>query len=236
MREALIIGGSGALGGAAAVALAESGFAVCLGYGRNREPAEALAETLRAAGHSAEVRQVDLRTADLSDRSRLDALVLAAGAELEQPWLSETPSESLARVTEVELIGTFRAIRSALPALRAARGCVVVLTSAGVHRWPSGDGLSVIPKAGLEALVRGLAREEGRYGVRANAVAVGVVDAGMFHRIAFPPGWEATAKANIPLGRFGHAQDVGQAVAFLCSEGASYLTGQTLRVDGGYAI
>ena len=236
MREALIIGGSGALGGAAAVALAESGFAVCLGYGRNREPAEALAETLTAAGHTAEVRQVDLRTADLSDRSRLDALILAAGAELEQPWLSETPSEALAQVTEVELIGTFRAIRSALPALRTARGCVVALTSAGVHRWPSGDGLSVIPKAGLEALVRGLAREEGRYGVRANAVAVGVVDAGMFRRIAFPPGWEETAKANIPLGRFGQAQDVGQAVAFLCSEGASYLTGQTLRVDGGYAI
>lgn len=236
MREALIIGGSGALGGAAAIALAESGFAVCLGYGRNRQPAEALAETLRAAGHTAEVRQVDLRNVDLSDRARLDALVLAAGAELEQPWLSETPSESLAHVTEVELIGTFRAVRSALPALRAARGCVVALTSAGVHRWPSGDGLSVIPKAGLEALVRGLAREEGRYGVRANAVAVGVVDAGMFHRIAFPPGWEATAKANIPLGRFGQARDVAQAVAFLCSEGASYLTGQTLRVDGGYAI
>ena len=236
MREALIIGASGALGGACATALAQAGFQVCLGYGRNHAQAAALAQTLTDLGHQATTAKIDLREADLSSWNRLDALVLAAGAELQQPWLSEADPSDLARVVDIELMGAFRTIRSALPALRSAKGCIVALTSAGVHRWPSGDGLSVIPKAAIEALIRGIAREEGRHGVRANAVAVGVIDAGMFHRIEFPPGWREAAQDNIPLRRFGDASDVGSAVAFLCGSGASYLTGQVLRVDGGYAI
>ncbi len=108
--------------------------------------------------------------------------------------------------------------------------------SAGQSRWPPGDALSVIPKAGVTAAVRGLAREEGRHGVRANAVAVGVVEAGIFHRIDFSGAWRDAATRNIPLRRFAAADEVAQCVVFLASERASYVTGQVLHADGGYSI
>ena len=104
MREALVIGASGALGGASAVALAEAGFEVCLGYGRNHDQATSLAQALTDLGHRATTAQIDLRDADLSSWARLDALVLAAGAELQQPWLSEADPRDLKRVVDIELM------------------------------------------------------------------------------------------------------------------------------------
>jgi NAD(P)-dependent dehydrogenase (short-subunit alcohol dehydrogenase family) len=101
-----------------------------------------------------------------------------------------------------------------------------------LRRHPSGDILSTAPKAGIESVIRGLAREEGRYGVRANAVGVGVIEAGMFHQLDFDDRWVSVAKERIPLGRFGEARDVGDAVVLATQ--AAYLTGQTLWVDGGY--
>ena len=83
-------------------------------------------------------------------------------------------------------------------------------------------------------MVRAVAREEARFGVRANAVAVGVIDAGMFRRIEFPEGWTEKALQDIPLGRLGRAEDVGDAVAFLAN--APYVTGHVLSVDGGWSL
>ena len=107
-------------------------------------------------------------------------------------------------------------------------------------RYPPGDVLSVAPKGAGEALVRAVAREEGRHGVRANSVAVGVVDGGMFpglvERGELSQEWIDTAKKNTPLRRFGTPQEVAAAVVFLSSAAGSYVSGQSLRVDGGYAL
>ena len=95
------------------------------------------------------------------------------------------------------------------------------------------------PKAAIEAVLRGIAKEEGRYGVRANAVAVGVVDAGIFHRLQrteLAPEWIEAARDNAALGRFGTGAEIAEATVFLASQKASYVTGQTLYVDGGYSV
>jgi NAD(P)-dependent dehydrogenase (short-subunit alcohol dehydrogenase family) len=116
---------------------------------------------------------------------------------------------------------------------------VVLLSSAGLTRYPKGDALSVSPKAAAEQLMRAIAREEGRHGVRANAVRVGVVEAGIFERLrgdVIDAQWEAVAKRRIALGRFAAAEEIAAAVVFLASNQARYITGQALGVDGGYGV
>jgi NAD(P)-dependent dehydrogenase (short-subunit alcohol dehydrogenase family) len=233
-RWALVVGGSGALGGACCLALSKRDWSVLVGYGRNRQAAEAVADQVRAAGGEAQIRAIVLPDADMGDLAGLGCLVWAAGADIAQPHLSTADPAVLRQVMALEVHGFFKAVQTCLPALRETRGNVVALTSAGLGRWPVGDGLSVVPKAAIAALIQGLSREEGRFGVRANAVAVGVVEAGQFHKIGFDDVWIAAAKKNIPLGRFASPSEVADVVGFLASDDATYITGQTLFVDGGY--
>ena len=126
-----------------------------------------------------------------------------------------------------------------LKALANPGDTITAVSTAGLDRYPHRDILSVAPKAAVEAVVRGIAVEEGRFGVRANSVRVGVVEAGIFLRLeekGFDPSWIQTAKARTPLGRFGRAEEVAEAVVFLASNRAGYITGQSLTVDGGWSI
>lgn len=125
-------------------------------------------------------------------------------------------------------------VHTVLPSLRATGGSLVALTSAALLRHSPGDVLSTAPKAAISAIVRAVAREEGRHGVRANEVAVGWIDAGMARVIDFPEGWEERARANIPLCRPGRVDEVAQVVAMLAA--TSYVTGQQVAVDGGYSV
>ena len=218
-------------------------------YRRNEEAANAVAASIREVGGSCSVHQVDLGDLD-SVSACLDALVAehgvihtiahAAGTHIDQPYISKTTPEQWRNTMDWDVNGFFHVVHAALPHLRASKGSIVFVSSSGLRRFPPGDVLSVAPKGAIEALVRGIAREEGRYGIRANNVAVGVVDAGMFPKLVergeLSQEWIDAAIRNTPLRHFGKPEDIADAAVFLASNRARYITGQVLCVDGGYGM
>lgn len=242
----LVIGGTGGLGSAICRKLAQNWPALSFTTRHDDAGAEALAATLpkhcRVRWAKVDVR----READIAaalalqgDDFPLGAVVFAAGARIEQPFVSQIDAETWDRVIDLELKGFISLIRLTLPLLRRTKGALVTVGSFATQRFPPGDAISAVPKAGMEMLTRAIAREEGRYGIRANTVAPGIIDAGLgkaVQEVAFTKAIWDEQRHRVPLRRFGTAEDVAAAVEFLLSERASYITGQTLVVDGGLHI
>ncbi len=246
---ALVVGGSGGVGNAICLALAEAGSNVALTYHTNQDAALALVDELRAMGVKADCFQYDARDSTAAEKlfnhladqyQNLHTLVNAAGANIPMRFINEITPQQWAEVIESDLNGFFNTISAALPHLRQGGGSIVQLSSIGLQRWPKRDVLSVAPKAGIEALLTGIASEEGRYGIRANSVQLGVIDAGIFHRLKesgdFDDRWLEAAINNTALKRFGTADDVANTVVFLASDKAAYITGQSIKMDGGYSL
>jgi NAD(P)-dependent dehydrogenase (short-subunit alcohol dehydrogenase family) len=246
---ALVVGGSGGLGRAICAALAREGTDVALTYRGNLDGAEVAAKDVRDAGAEASVHRLDLADVDacralLTELATRDggvhSVVFASGPDIAMPYVSRVEAGQWTEAIDADIHGFFHLVQASIPALRAhGGGSLTALSTAGLDRYPHRDILSVAPKAAVEAVVRGIAVEEGRFGVRANSVRVGVVEAGMFLRLqdkGFDPAWIETARARTPLGRFGAAHEVADAVVFLASSRASYITGQSLTVDGGWSV
>ena len=209
-------------------------------YRSRREEAETLERELSARCRTAAI-HADLRD-DESVGSALrtaqerfggvDSVIFATGANILQPYVSEIAAQQWDEVVQVELIGFTRVIRAALPLMRAqGGGTIVAIGSFATYSFPPGDALSAVPKAAIEMLCRAVAREEGRYGIRANVVAPGMIETAM--TAVLDEKQKAAMMQFIPLGRAGTDQEIANAVAFLASEKASYITGHTLDVNGG---
>lgn len=233
---ALVIGGSGGIGAAICRHMAADWDHVLVGYHSNREKAENVGAGVAVR---VDLRDGDLLAAVLADHAPR-AIVVASGFDIAQPYVADTAASAWRDVIETELIGFTNLVARLIPIFRAqGGGSIVAVTSfANVH-FPPGDALSSVPKAGIEALCRAVAKEEGRYGIRANCVAPAMVNAGLgarYQQGMFDPAIWDRVRRRIPLGRFAEASDIAQAVAFLASDRAAFITGQTLVVDGGQSL
>ncbi|RJF86505.1 SDR family oxidoreductase [Oleomonas cavernae] len=246
----LVVGGSGGIGRAVAKCFALAGSDIAVTYRRKADVAEALAGECRDLGLKASTHSTDLTdaanvramvAAAVADHGRIHTVVFAAGPVVEQLPIADVSPDLWRRSIETETFGFFNTVSAAVPHMREkGGGSFVHLGSAGHVRWPRKDGLSVAPKAANEALVKGIAREEGVNGIRANSVLIGVIEAGMFlelkERGVFNEHWIKETLKMLSVKRFGRPEEIGHAAVFLASDQAAYITGQQINVSGGFGL
>lgn len=245
---ALVFGGSGGIGQEVAKAFGRAGSDVAIVYRSKQDVATRVSAEIAALGRTSSTHAADVRepvtlsaavAAAIKIHGRIHTVVWAAGPVVEQVTIAETTSALWRQSIDIEVHGFFNAVQATLPHLREqGGGSYVHLGSAGHLWWPAKDGLSVAPKAANEALVKGIAKEEGRHNIRANSVLVGVIEAGMFlelsRRGVFDQKWIDETQKLLCLKRWGSAEEIGSAAVFLASNG--YVTGQQLNVSGGFGV
>ena len=245
---ALVTGGSGGIGAAICSLLAERGSDVAFTYRSNATAAAEVSAAVEGHGRTASAQALDLTDEDavagyleqVAADGGIHTIVHAAGPLVPMIHLSKVPPSQFRDQVDQDVFGFYNLVHFALPHLRASRGSLTVVTTAATARYPVRDGLSAGPKGSIESLARAIAAEEGRFGVRVNCVGPGMTLAGMAQVLIGSGQLDEraldVAKGNIPLGTFGDADDIAQAVLFLASDRADYITGQKLDVDGGYGI
>lgn len=243
-KHVLITGAARGIGAATARVFAQEGWDVSVHYNTSRKEALALALELNALGVRTAPIQADVSVPETSAQmvrtaeealGPLNALVCNAGMALPQQLFTDTAVEQWQQVMAVDLSGMFHTLRAAVPGMiRQKHGAIVTVSS----MWGVTGGSCEVPysaaKAGVIGLTKALAKELGPSHIRVNCVAPGVVSTAMNDHLT-PEDLSALADET-PLGRIGRPEEIAQAIFFLASDRASFITGQILRVDGGMVI
>lgn len=246
----LLFGGSGGIGAGVSRVFAEAGSDIAIVYRGNEARAAQVADDAAAMGRRVSIHRADVTAGDdikrvvdeaIAQHGRIHSLIWAAGPLVNQRYLSATPIDEWRHAFDVEVHGFFQVAQAVIPHMRdMGGGSFVTLGSAGHDQWPTRDGMSVAVKASNEQLVQGIAKEEGRYGVRANSVLVGVIDAGQLHELTqqgqIDQRWIDNTHRMLCIKRWGTAAEIGHACLFFASNEAAYVTGQRISVSGGFAV
>jgi len=233
-KTALVTGASRGIGKAIALELGRAGAAVTVGYRGSEEEAEAVAQEIGGRAVRADVADADQARSLVGEAGDLDLLVNNAGVT-KDGLLARMPDEDWRTVMETNLSAMFFTCRATARGMMKRRaGSIVNVSSIVGLRGNPGQTNYAAAKAGIIGFTKALARELGTRGVRANVVAPGYVKTALTDVLSEEA--RAAMLANTPLGRLGDPEDVARAVRFLCSDEASFITGEVLLVDGGLAM
>jgi NAD(P)-dependent dehydrogenase (short-subunit alcohol dehydrogenase family) len=238
----LVTGGLTGIGRATAIAFAKKGAKVVVN-GRRDEVGNALVTELRSLGAEAEFINGDVRKDDdvraLVDKTverfgSLDVAVNNAGTEGEVGPITDQTAESFASTFDTNVLGVVLSMKhEARVMMKQGSGNIINITSTYGHKGAAGAAIYVGSKFAVEGITMSAALELAGSGIRVNAVAPGPTDTGMLTRFTKTPENKAGLVAQVPLARLGHTDELANAIVFIASDEASYITGNVLNVDGG---
>src|ERR1700758_254412 len=241
----LITGALTGIGRAAALAFAKKGAKLVIA-GRRDEAGKALLKELRSFGSEAEFINADVRKEDdvhaLIDKTvarfgRLDVAVNNAGTEGQLGPITNQTAESYAATFGTNVLGVILSMKHEVRVMREqGSGSIVNISSTYGHAGAAGASVYVGSKHAVEGITKSVALETAGSGIRVNAVAPGPIDTGMLTRFTGTPENKATLMAEVPMGRLGRTEEVADAIVFLASDQASYITGHVFNIDGGHTI
>jgi NAD(P)-dependent dehydrogenase (short-subunit alcohol dehydrogenase family) len=239
----LITGGLTGIGRASAVAFAKKGAKVVVA-GRRDEAGKALAEELRSLGSEAEFINADVRKEDdvraLVDKTvelfgRLDVAVNNAGTEGQPSPITDQSADTYAETFDTNVLGVILSMKHEVRVMQRERnGSIINISSTYGHEGAAGVSVYVGSKHAVEGITKSVALETAKSGIRVNGVAPGPTDTGMLTRFTGTPESKEALVTEVPMGRLGLPEELADAIVFLASDEASYITGHILNVDGGH--
>ncbi len=241
-QRAIVTGASTGIGRAIAIALARAGADVAIHYGSSRKEAEETARGVESHGRRAVLVQADFRDPTAAGKAveaavqalgaPIDILVNNAGSLVGRSAVEEMDAELWQEVIALNLSSVFFATKAALPYLGDGARIVNVSSVAARHGGGPGAFAYAAAKGGVMTLTRGLAKELASRNIRVNAIAPGVIETPFHDKFSTPEQLE-TFRKGIPLGRLGTSEECAGAVLYLVSPLASYVTGQSIDINGG---